>query len=45
MARMATATAPRAGLLTWVGRALLGDRVKRAQVSDHGALMRTLGRA
>jgi hypothetical protein len=36
---------PRVGVLLGVRRFLVGDRVKRAQVSDHGALMRTLGRA
>jgi hypothetical protein len=42
---VANAAAVRAGLLTRVGRFLFGERVKRAQVSDHGALMRGLGRA
>ncbi len=37
--------APRVGLLAGVRRFLLGDHVKRAQVSDHGVLMRSLGRA
>jgi hypothetical protein len=32
-------------MLVGVRRFLVGDRVKRARVSDHGALMRTLGRA
>jgi len=39
-----TAT-PRVGLLAGARRLLFGERVKRAHVSDHGALMRTLGRA
>ena len=34
-----------AGLLSRVRRLLLGDRVKRAHISDHGAFMRSLGRA
>jgi hypothetical protein len=37
--------APRAGLLARAGRFVFGERVKRARISDHGALMRTLGRA
>jgi len=36
---------PRVGVLAGVRRFLLGDHVKRAQVSDHGVLMRSLGRA
>ncbi len=36
---------PRVGVLVVVRRFLLGDHVKRAQVSDHGVLMRSLGRA
>jgi len=40
-----TAAAPRVGVLPRMGRFFLGERVKRAHVSDHGALMRTLGRA
>jgi hypothetical protein len=36
---------PHAGLLTRMGRFLFGEQVKRARVSDHGALMRGLGRA
>jgi hypothetical protein len=36
---------PRPGLLTGVRRFLLGDRVKQARVSDHGAFRRGLGRA
>ncbi len=36
---------PRLGLLASGRRLLVGDRVKRARVSDHGALMRSLGRA
>src|SRR5258707_6686236 len=39
------AAAPRIGVLPRVGRFFLGERVKRAHVSDHGALMRSLGRA
>ncbi len=39
------APAPRLGLLAGVRRLLLGDHVKRARVSDHGAFMRSLGRA
>src|SRR5258706_2135712 len=35
----------RAGVLARGVRVLFGDRVKRAHVSDHGALMRTFGRA
>ncbi len=37
--------APRVGVLAGARRFLLGDHVKRAQVSDHGVLMRSLGRA
>ncbi len=37
--------APSVGLLARVGRFVFGERVKRARISDHGALMRTLGRA
>jgi hypothetical protein len=37
--------APRRGLFAGVWTFLFGDAVKRARVSDHGALMRTLGRA
>jgi len=37
--------APRAGLFTTLRRFLVGDRAKHAHVSDHGAFMRTLGRA
>jgi len=40
-----TAAAPRVGVLPRVGRFFLGDRVKRAHVSDHGALMRSLSGA
>jgi len=40
-----SAALPRPGLFARIGRAFFGDRVKRAHVSDHGALMRTLGRA
>jgi hypothetical protein len=36
---------PRPGVLAGVRRLLLGDRVKQARVSDHGAFMRGLGRA
>jgi hypothetical protein len=36
---------PRLGLFASIRRLLLGDRAKRVQVSDHGALMRALGRA
>src|SRR5262245_15678230 len=39
------ATVPRLGLLAGLRRLLLGDRIKRAQVSDHGAFMRSIGRA
>src|SRR5258706_8807983 len=35
----------RAGVLARGVRVVFGERVKRAHVSDHGALMRTLGRA
>jgi hypothetical protein len=34
-----------AGLLSRLQRLLFGDRVKRAHISDHGAFMRSLGRA
>jgi hypothetical protein len=37
--------APRVGVLVGVRRFLVGERVRRAHVSDHGALMRSLGRA
>jgi hypothetical protein len=36
---------PRAGLFATLRRFFLGDRAKHARVSDHGAFMRTLGRA
>jgi hypothetical protein len=36
---------PQAGLLTHLRRVLLGDQVKRSHISDHGAFMRSLGRA
>src|SRR5262245_48254258 len=36
---------PRLGLFASLRRALFGDRAKHAHVSDHGAFMRTLGRA
>jgi len=36
---------PQLGLFASLRRALFGDRAKRAHVSDHGAFMRTLGRA
>jgi hypothetical protein len=36
---------PRAGLVVRAGRFLFGERVKRAHISDHGVLMRSLGRA
>src|SRR5215831_590900 len=39
------AALPRVGLLAGLRRLLLGDRIKRAQVSDHGAFMRSIGRA
>jgi hypothetical protein len=38
-------TMPRLGLFAGLHRILFGDRAKRAQVSDHGAFMRTVGRA
>lgn len=38
-------TTPRIGLFASLRRLLWGDRIKRAQVSDHGAFMRGLGRA
>src|SRR5215831_1528956 len=38
-------TAPKLGLFASLRRLLFGDRAKRAHVSDHGAFMRTLGRA
>jgi hypothetical protein len=37
--------APRRGLFATIRSLLIGDAVKRARVSDHGALMRSLGRA
>ncbi len=37
--------APRVGVLMGARRFFLGDRVKRARVSDHGVFMRSLGRA
>src|SRR6476660_8106558 len=36
---------PHRGLFASLRRLLFGDRAKRAHVSDHGAFMRTLGRA
>jgi hypothetical protein len=36
---------PQLGLFASLRRLLFGDRAKRAHVSDHGAFMRTLGRA
>jgi hypothetical protein len=36
---------PQVGLLSHLRRLLLGDRIKRAHISDHGAFMRSLGRA
>jgi hypothetical protein len=36
---------PQLGLFASLRRLLFGDRAKRARVSDHGAFMRTLGRA
>ncbi len=36
---------PRRGLVAGVRRLLLGDHIKQARVSDHGAFMRGLGRA
>src|SRR5258708_5837537 len=36
---------PRVGVLAGLRRFLFGDQVKRAHVSDHGAFMRSLGRA
>src|SRR5260221_10479252 len=41
----ASQVAPRVGVLAGARRFFLGDHVKRAQVSDHGVLMRSLGRA
>jgi hypothetical protein len=38
-------TSPQLGLFTSLRRLLFGERAKRAHVSDHGAFMRTLGRA
>jgi hypothetical protein len=35
---------PQVGLLAQLRRLLLGDRAKRAHISDHGAFMRSLGR-
>jgi len=40
-----TAQAPRRGLIAGARRLLLGDHIKHARVSDHGAFMRGLGRA
>ncbi len=37
--------APRVGVLAGARRFFLGETVKRARVSDHGVLMRSLGRA
>ncbi len=37
--------APRRGLIAGARRLLLGDHIKHARVSDHGAFMRGLGRA
>jgi len=39
------ATPPRVGVLPRGVRFVFGERVKRVHVSDHGALMRSLGRA
>src|SRR5262245_47912800 len=36
---------PRRGLIAGLRRVVLGDRIKRARVSDHGAFMRGVGRA
>jgi len=41
----ASQVGPRVGMLAGARRFFLGDHVKRAQVSDHGVLMRSLGRA
>ena len=41
----AARSAPRVGVLAGARRFFLGDRVKRARVSDHGVFMRSLGRA
>jgi len=40
-----TLQTPRRGLIAGVRRLLLGDQIKHARVSDHGAFMRGLGRA
>jgi hypothetical protein len=40
-----TVARPTIGLFASLRRLLFGDRAKRAHVSDHGAFMRTLGRA
>jgi hypothetical protein len=40
-----TPASPQLGLFASLRRLLFGDRAKRAHVSDHGAFMRTLGRA
>src|SRR5262249_22708999 len=37
--------APRRGIVVGLRRLLFGDQIKRAQVSDHGAFMRSVGRA
>src|SRR5262249_35750577 len=36
---------PRRGLLAGLRRLVFGDRIKRAQVTDHGAFIRGIGRA
>jgi hypothetical protein len=41
----ATVARPTIGLFASLRRMLFGDRAKRVHVSDHGAFMRTLGRA
>ncbi len=45
MTRMMNPLSPRVGVLAGLRRFLFGDQVKRAHVSDHGAFMRSLGRA
>src|SRR5215470_56639 len=38
-------TLPRRGLVAGLRRVVFGDRIKRAQVTDHGAFIRGIGRA
>jgi hypothetical protein len=45
MATTMHSASPRVGVLAGIRRFLLGDRIKWAHVSDHGAFMRSVGRA